>query len=207
MNLRKAGLFLVPVSLALCAGSGVARYSVDAALVLVPVTVTDRDGRSPTNLQREHFQVLEDASPRQILSFAQEDAPASIGLIVDVSGSMKGKLAQALAAARNITDSCEERDETFLITFADQPRLLSVSRGYPSDALRPLQYSAAAGSTSLIDAVVLGLHQSRKAAHRRRALVVISDGMDNQSRYTAPELLSQARENDAVIYTISLRES
>ncbi len=181
--------------------------SVSSRLVLVPVTVVDRNGRPAVDLEREHFSVSEDSQPREIASLTREEAPVALGLVVDLSGSMNGKLKQAIAATRAIAELADSADEVFLMTFGDRPEMrVGFARGAGRIAYG-LVGAQANGDTALIDAVYQALHEVRASSHRRRVLAVISDGGDNASRYSQAELKRLALEADVQIYGISIVES
>jgi Ca-activated chloride channel family protein len=181
--------------------------SVSSRLVLVPVTVIDRNGKPAVDLEQQHFSVTEDSQPREIASLTCEEAPVGLGLVVDLSGSMSGKLKHAISATRAIADLAGESDEVFLMTFGDRPEMrVGFARGAGQIASGLIGVRAN-GDTALIDAVYQALHEVRASSHRRRALAVISDGGDNASRYNKAELKRLALEADVQIYGISIVES
>ncbi len=182
-------------------------HRVDSRMVLVPVTVTDSKGKTITDLRREQFQVLDDSTPVEIVSFGREEAPVSIGIVLDLSGSMHTKKRHAVSAIREIVKRSGPKDEAFLMTFSDTPELRV---GFTDDVeavLDPLLFAGAKGATALIDAVYAGLQEMKRAKNPRRVLVVVSDGGDNNSRYTEAELTSLALESDTQIYSISIHEA
>ncbi len=171
---------------------------VDVNLVLVPVTVTDRKGAVISGLDRSRFSVFEEGVPQPIASFSSEDLPASIGLVFDVSGSMRQKLGTARALVGAIFSGTDERDEAFLLTCADRPDAQS--------DLSRLQSSRPGGSTALIDSIYRTMDRMQRARHSRQVLVILSDGQDNHSRYTRSELIARAVESGAQIYAVGLHE-
>ena len=176
---------------------------VDVNLVLVPVTVTDRHGRFLTGLDRSRFKILEDGVPRPIASFSTEELPVSIGLVLDVSGSMKQKLATAEAFVRALLDGAEANDESLLLTCADRPDLqidLTTDSGRLGSIL---QRARPSGRTALIDSVYQTIDRMKAARNSRKVLVVVSDGQDNYSRHTRSELISKAIESEAQIYSVA----
>ncbi|HEX9372089.1 MAG TPA: VWA domain-containing protein [Roseiflexaceae bacterium] len=178
----------------------------DVNLVLVPVNVTDQRGATVTGLDRGQFQIFEDRIRQPIVSFSREDSPVSVGVVFDLSGSMKNKIDEARRASAALFRTANPGDEAFLIAFATRPE---TPTGFTSDTSRiqaGLGQARAHGSTALVDAVYLALNRMRKARNQRRALVVISDGMDNHSRYTKAELRSLALETDVQIYTVAIFE-
>ena len=178
--------------------------SVDVSLVLVPAIVTDRKGRIVPGLRRENFRLLEDGAPQDIVSLSTEDVPASVGLVFDVSGSMKDKMASARSAAHRFLETANPDDEFFLVTFADKPAVEVDMTSEPWRIENTLLFSKTGGATALIDAVRLALHRVRTGRRPRKAVVVVSDGGDNHSRYREVELRSYALESDAQIYTIGI---
>ena len=185
------------------AQSGRGSFTVDANLVLVPVTVTDRQDRPITGLTQDNFQVYEAGSLRSITSFGSEDAPASIVLVFDQSRSMKSKLRDARAAAQAFVQTVNPEDEVALITFARQTSV-EVPLGLNNERLRDALPLNTGDSTALLDAINLALDISRAARHPRKAVIVFSDGGDNRSRHSFAEVKSRAIESDAQIYAIAV---
>jgi Ca-activated chloride channel family protein len=181
--------------------------SVQSHLVLVPVTVTDRNGNSVTGLEREHFQVLDNSELREIVSFSREDGPMSLGVVLDLSGSMKNKLHHAASAVRAITALAGPEDDAFLLTFGDRPAAPVKANGDIGSLANHLLSKTAHGYTALIDAVYKAMNEVRSMSNQRKALVVISDGGDNFSRYSESELKRRAMEADVQIYAISIVEN
>lgn len=198
-----AGLLSLP-GLVLAGDKLAARVS--SHLVLVPVTVTDRNGKSAVHLEREHFRVTEDSEPREITSLTREEGSVGLGLVVDLSGSMKSKLSHAISATRAITDFAGAEDEAFLMTFGDRPEMRVPLTRDASSVVRGLSGAQAHGSTALIDAVYLALHEIRASSRGRKALAILSDGGDNASRYGEADLKRLALEADVQIYAISIVE-
>lgn len=209
-------LFAQPLSLAVRAPKGpdgaVAEASMhviraDVNLVLVPTVVTDRKGATVTGLSRDNFTVLEDRVPQSIVSLSNQDTPCSIGIVLDLSGSMRTKLRAATDALREFLETANPEDEIFLLTVGSRPHSLS---GFTAD-FATLQNrivgSHADGDTALVDTVYMGLSRLRSARNRRGALLVVSDGMDNNSRYSKSELLRVVEESDVQIYTIGIADS
>ena len=173
----------------------------DTSLVLVPVTVTDSMERFVTGLKQDNFQLFEDKKPQTIQHFSTEELPVSIGLIVDTSGSMGDKVARVQEAIRQFCDASNPQDEFFLITFSDAPRLAS-DFASSTEVEKELFFSQAKGRTSLLDAIYMGLRKMKDAKHAKKALLIISDGGDNHSRYSEREVRSIAKESDVAIYSI-----
>jgi Ca-activated chloride channel homolog len=176
----------------------------DTGMVLVPVTVTDRSGKSIEGLQRENFTVFDDQMRQPIVSFGRDDSPASIGVILDVSGSMRNTLSLAQDVTHAFFKAANPQDEFFLMTVSSKPDAVS---GFTTDIAtleKSVQNSRSSGMTALIDTVYLGLRAMRPARWPRRAILILSDGMDNYSRYSKSELMRAALEADVQIYTIAV---
>jgi Ca-activated chloride channel family protein len=178
------------------------RVSVD--LVLVPVTVTDDLNHPQTNLARENFAVYEGDQAQQIRYFSVEDSPISIGLILDVSASMQEKIDTERAAVEQFFKNANPEDDYFVITFNNRPRVLSDVTRSTSGIETELGLVQPSGSTALLDAVYLGISKLRNAQYPRRALVIISDGGDNASRYKLREIKSIVAESDVMVYAIGI---
>lgn len=181
-------------------------FKADAKLVLIPVSVTDRNGGTVNGLGVGNFTVSEADAPRPIVSFSSEDAPCSVGIVFDSSASMKNTISKSKMALREFLDTANPLDEAFLMTFANKPTLrIDFTQDFAA-----IQNSAVferpAGSTALLDAVADALGRLRSAHNARKALLVISDGGDNSSRYSQSELLKAAWEADAQIYSIGIPE-
>lgn len=184
------------------ASMGMIRTSVD--LVLVPVTVMDRSNRLVTGLEQENFQLFEDKHPQPIKHFWKEDAPASVGIVLDVSGSMEAKIERARDAVVELLKASNPQDEFFLMTFADEPMLVQDFTSNVDDIQSNLLFTRPKGKTSLIDAVVLAISHMKNARYQRRALMIISDGGDNRSRYTEKDLGALIKESDVMVYSIGV---
>jgi Ca-activated chloride channel family protein len=178
------------------------RMNVD--MVLVPVTVTDPMNRLVTGLEQEDFQVFENSGPVNIRSFACEDAPVSIGIIFDLSGSMTSKLIRARESILEFIKTANPQDEFFVIGFNDRPELIEDFTSSVEDIQARLATVRSGHRTALLDAIYYGLMKMKDARHERKALLVVSDGGDNRSRYTEGELRAGVRESDVEIYSIGI---
>jgi Ca-activated chloride channel homolog len=189
---------------AMLAGSGgvrpVIKTSVD--LVLVPVTVTDPMQRLVTGLGPDNFEVFENKKPQQIKHFSSEDVPVSLGIIVDTSGSMASKMDRVREAVKEFCDYANPQDEFFVITFSDQARLVHDFTDAAKDVEEKLVFAIPKGRTALLDAIYMGLRKMREAKYSKKALLIVSDGGDNHSRYTEREVKSAVKESDVMIYAI-----
>lgn len=180
---------------------------IDKTLVLINVTVTDPLNRIVTGLEKQHFRLFEDKIEQQITQFSSEDAPISIGLVFDTSGSMGSKLQKSRQAAAEFFKTANPADEFFLVQFNDRPEL-SVPFTTDTDRLQStLTFSQSRGRTALLDSVYLAMHEMKKAHNPRKALLIISDGGDNSSRYTETEIKNAVREADVQIFAIGIFES
>src|SRR5580658_10230325 len=179
-------------------------FAVDAPVVLVPTTVMDRKGAIVSGLPADAFVVTQDSVPQRIASFGEQDVPVSVGIVLDTSGSMRSVLPQAKNVLRTFLDACNPEDEAFLYTVSNRPETDSGFTNNFNSLLEHMVFANAGGSTALVDTIYAALLQSRSAHHGRRALLVISDGMDNHSRYSANELIAAAVEADVQIYSISV---
>jgi len=180
---------------------------VEKTLVLINVTVTDPLNRFVTGLEKEHFRLFEDKVEQEISQFSSEDAPISIGLVFDTSGSMGSKLQKSRQAAAEFFKTANPADEFFLVQFNDRPEL-TVPFTTDTDKLQStLTFTQSRGRTALLDSVYLAMHEMKKAHNPRKALLVISDGGDNSSRYTETEIKNAVREADVQIFAIGIYES
>jgi len=181
-----------------------AAIRVDTKLVLIPVTVTDTFGAPFRGLTRDGFRLFEDGVEQQVKYFAAEDAPVSLGIVFDASRSMEGRLDQSRAAGSRFLRTSRSGDEFFLIEFNDRPRLLSPFTGNADIVEKALVGIRPKNWTALLDAVYMGIHEMKHAGNSHKALLILSDGGDNNSRYTESEIKSRVREADVTIYSIGL---
>jgi VWFA-related protein len=173
-------------------------------LTLVPVSVTDPRGAPYRELPEAAFHVLEDGVPQEIRYFSFEDAPLSLGIVFDASRSMEGKLDESRAAVSQFLQTSGRDDEYFLVEFSDAPRMLNGFTRSTDDIERALVNLAPKSWTALYDAVYRALTEMKHARNTRKALLVLSDGGDNYSRYSEAEMRSYVREADVCIYAIGL---
>lgn len=207
MNRLRKTLFAGAISLAVaCALLGqdapIRQLSVDVDTVLVPVTVTNDRGQYVGGLEKHNFQVYEDKVEQTITSFSTEDSPLSLGIVLDSSGSMNPTMAQARRNGGACMDVGAEDDEYFLIVFSDK---LKVNTEFTPD-LQKLRMALltvqSKGATALYDAIYAGLSKVKEGTHPRKALVVVSDGFDNHSRYTGKNIRDAVKETDVQLYLI-----
>jgi len=179
---------------------------VDTNLVLVPITVTTPMNQIVTGMEKENFRLFEDKVEQEITYFASFDAPISIGLVFDASGSMGNKLTKARQAAAAFFKTANPEDEFFLIQFNDRPQLVVPFTRDVEEIQNRLTFTQAKGRTALLDAIYLAMQTLKKGRNPRRALLVISDGGDNSSRYTETEIRNLLKEADAQVYAIGIFE-
>src|SRR5712692_382006 len=180
---------------------------IDTTLVQINVTVTDPLNRFVTGLEKEHFKLFEDKVEQSILQFSSEDAPLSIGLVFDTSGSMGPKLQKSRQAAVEFFKTANPEDEFFLIEFNDRPDLVVPFTTDTEDIQNRLTFAQSKGKTALLDGVYMAMNQMKKARNPRKAILIISDGGDNNSRFTESEVRNAVREADVQIYGIGIFES
>ncbi|MDE3104308.1 MAG: VWA domain-containing protein [Acidobacteriota bacterium] len=181
-----------------------ARIRVDVNLVLVPMTVTDPMNRLVTGLEKENFQIFDNNIPQKIKSFSTDDAPLTIGIVFDLSGSMNSKFMRARKALSEFLRTCNPQDEFFVVGFNDRPAVIVDYTSDVDDVEARMVMLKPENRTALIDAVYLGVNKLRDAKYERKALLIISDGGDNRSRYTENELRRSVRESDVQIYSIGI---
>lgn len=179
-------------------------FHVDANLVLIPVLVTDHNDRLITGLGKEHFKVFENRVEQVITQFGSVDTPVSIALVVDCSGSMGPKLDRSRAAVAEFLRTSNPEDEFMLVTFNDEARLLTRFTREVGEIQNQMIFIRSHGRTALIDAIYLALNEMRQAQHARKAILILSDGGDNSSRYSYHELRNLVREADVQIYSIGI---
>ena len=176
----------------------------DVDLALVNVTVTDPYNRLVTGLDKENFRVYEDNVEQEIVSFSSEDVPISIGVVFDFSGSMSNKVGKAREAAVQFFKTANPQDEFFLVSFNERAELTSAFTNSVEDLQSSLMLTSAKGRTALLDAIYLGLSQMRGAHNGKRALLILSDGGDNHSRYSESDIKRLVREADTQLYAIGI---
>jgi Ca-activated chloride channel family protein len=177
---------------------------VDVELVMVNASVADSENHSLTDLKPENFQIFEDKVEQKIRYFSSEAAPVSLGIVFDISHSMERKLDFAKDAAVRFLETGTPDDEYFLIEFSSRARL---AEGFTSDIRRlrdRLSLTPAEGATALYDAVYLGLSKLKSGQNPKKALLLITDGEDNHSRYSRGDIRQVVRESDAQIYVLDL---
>jgi Ca-activated chloride channel homolog len=177
---------------------------VDVDLVLVPVTITDPMNRLVTGLDKANFQLYEGNASQEIRTFSSEDAPVSLGVIFDSSGSMASKMDRAKEAVIEFFKTANPQDEFFMITFSDEPEAVSDFTNSVDEIQNKLVFAVPRHRTALLDAIYMGITKMRQAKYAKKALLIISDGGDNHSRYTENEIKSLVKEADVMIYAIGI---
>ncbi len=175
---------------------------VDSNLVLVPLTVTDKLGRPVTGLEKENFRVFDNKVEQKITQLGMDDEPVAVGFIFDVSGSIGGALEQYRRATHEFFTSADEKDEFFLVEFQSSAKLVVPLTRQVNQIEYQIMMTKSAGLTSLYDAVYLAASEIRKSKLTKKALILVSDGGENNSRYTYTELKNALRETDALLYSI-----
>jgi VWFA-related protein len=183
-----------------------ANLRLDVRMVQIPVTVTDLRGAPVLGLPAANFRVFDNDAPRPIAALSVSEAPISAGIVFDTSRSMKPRLGLSRAALDQFLRTSATEDEFFLVRFSDKPEMLASFTRSPADILEPLALIEARGWTALNDAICLAANIVGRGRHARRVLLVLTDGNDNNSRYSDAELLSLLREADVQVYAINLIE-
>jgi Ca-activated chloride channel homolog len=176
-------------------------------LALVNVTVTEPFNRPVTGLEKENFRAFEDGVEQEIVHFSSEDVPVSIGVIFDLSGSMSNKLDKAREATIQFFKTANPQDEFFMVSFNDRAEMISSFTTSVEDLQSKMMYAAAGGRTALFDGIYLGLSQMRGAHNAKKALLVVSDGGDNHSRYTETDVRNFLKEADCQLYAIGVYDA
>src|SRR5579862_4414441 len=184
--------------------AGLSVIRTDVKLVLVPVSVTDGMQRVVTGLSRDNFEVFDGKRPQTIQGFSSEDVPVSVGIILDSSGSMRDKWDRVRDAVNQFCDTANPEDEFFMVVFSDQARLTNDFTTSPEDLQKELVFTQPRGRTALLDAIQMGLRKMKSAKYGKKALLIISDGGDNHSRYSENEIKSLTKESDVMIYSIGV---
>jgi len=179
---------------------------VETTLIQIPVTVTDSFNRFVLGLQKDDFHLFEDGVEQNIARFSGEDAPISVGLVFDESGSIGHKLQTSQAAVAQFMKTMGTDDEAFLVEFSDNAKLSVGFTSYPAEIQKALTAAQPAGLTAMLDGINLGLREMKEARNSRKAMVVISDGGDNHSRYTAAQIEALVRAADVQVYAMGVFE-
>lgn len=181
-----------------------ANIRIDTNVVLVPVNVTDPLNRFVAGLEQADFRIFEDGVEQKILSFGNEDAALSIGIVFDTSGSMGSKLSVSRLSVAEFFKTANPEDEAFLVEFSSRPELVVPFTHNLGEIQDRLLSTKSNGSTALLDGITMAMTAMKKARNPRKALIVITDGGDNNSRYTFTEVRNRVREADVQIYAVGI---
>jgi Ca-activated chloride channel homolog len=182
------------------------RFNASTTLVLIPVTVTDPLNRFVLGLRQQDFHIFEDGAEQTISHLSGEDTPLSVGLLFDTSGSMSYKLQTSRQAATQFLKTMNPQDEAFLISFSDKATL---SAGFTSNSVEiqdKLEQLQPGGLTAMLDAIDMALREMKNAKNPRKAILIVSDGGDNHSRYTSSQIQALVREADVQVYAMGVFE-
>jgi Ca-activated chloride channel family protein len=179
-------------------------FRLNVERVFVPVTVTDGNGHKVEGLQKSDFRIYHDGVLQPISDFFVDEAPVSVGIVLDASNSMKVRIDPARKALSALLRMSLSRDEFSLITVRDHPELVHSFTTRVEDIEHELTAVPTKGWTALYDGMYLGIRHAKKAGRDNRVLLVLSDGGDNNSRYTLSELRDLVRESDVRIFSISI---
>jgi VWFA-related protein len=182
------------------------KIKMTVGLVVLHATTENRKGVPVSGLEKDNFQIFEDGVAQRIEHFSHEDIPVTVGLVVDGSGSMRPKRADVLIAAKTFVQSSNERDEMFVVNFNEHVSFGLPENEFFTNKITPMQLaierSPVSGQTALYDAISAALERLKLGKHDKKVLIVISDGGDNASKHKLNEIMTQAVESNAVIYTI-----
>ncbi|MCC6538049.1 MAG: VWA domain-containing protein [Bryobacterales bacterium] len=179
----------------------------EKTIVQINVSVFTPLGQVVTGMEQEHFKLFEDKVQQKIETFTSEEAPLSVGLVFDISGSMGSKLAKSRQAAKEFFKSANPEDEFFLVQFNERPQLAVEWTRSSEEIINRLAFTQARGRTALLDGLYLAMNEMKKARNPRKAILVLSDGGDNSSRYTETEIKNIVREADVQMYAMGIFES
>jgi len=186
-------------------GQGTSRIRVDVDLVVANVTVTDPLGRYVVGLEKEHFRIFENKIEQEVIHFSNARSPVSVGIILDTSGSMEDDILSARNSVIRFLKQSQDQDEYFLVTFNNRTRLALDFTSRIENIQNEISIAHPQGRTALYDSLYLGLEKIREGRNAKKALIMITDGEDNRSRYTFSEVKDFAKESDVQIYIIGER--
>jgi Ca-activated chloride channel family protein len=183
------------------------KLKLESKLVSVTVTVSDLDGRAINGLTKENFEIFDDGVRQEIALFNDDDTPISLGIIFDVSGSMGAIINRSITALKGLFETCHDDDEFFEVAFSDRAHLVQDYTSSSSEILNRVLHTDPRGATSLYDAVYLGIEKARQGHRAKKALLIISDGEENNSRYSGGELGRLLRESDVQVYAVGISDT
>ena len=176
----------------------------DIKMVMIPTNVTDQHDQPILKLHKEDFRLFEDSTEQKIESFSIDQAPVSLGIVFDASGSMKNKIDKSFTAVEQFLKTSLPGDEFFLVQFADVASVVTPFTRDPEQITSNLGLIRPQGWTAMFDAIYLAVNQMRHAKNPRKALLILSDGGDNNSRYSDGEVINLLREADVQLFAIGL---
>lgn len=182
------------------------KIQLQARLVSMTVTISDKFGRFVTGLEKRNFQIFDDGVEQEIAHFSDEDAPLTLGIIYDVSGSMSDLTSRSFQALKKFFDTSHEDDEYFIIAFNNRAQLVQDFTTSPSEIMSKVIFVKAKGNTALYDGVYLGIEKARQGRHKKKALLIISDGEENNSRYSGRDLREMLKESDVPVYSVGISQ-
>ncbi len=177
---------------------------VNVDLVLMYTSVFDKNGRFVAGLKKDNFRLFEDGVQQTLTTFVQEDVPVSMGILLDLSGSMRGKIDQVNKSALAFIRASNPQDQVFLIGFNDEVELLQDYTSDIDEITDALENTVVTGGTALYDAIHLGVQKAHSGSKPKKAVVVITDGEDRDSYYKLDELLAKVQESDVQVFSIGL---
>lgn len=189
---------------ALEAGAPRVDLRIETKEVLIPVAVNDEWGRPVAGLEAEHFRIFDNKEPQIITSFLMDESPVALGLVFDTSGSMGSVLPQARRAASLFLATANPGDQFLMVEFDSRPQVTVPLTEDLAHLRYELTFTRSRGSTALIDAVYMAMNEIKKSDRSRKALIVVSDGGDNNSRYTLGELRNLLQESQVLIYSVGV---
>jgi Ca-activated chloride channel homolog len=178
------------------------KIGVNVDLVVMHTSVYDKNGHFVSGLKKENFKLFEDGIEQSINQFSQEDVPLSMGILVDLSGSMRNKVEEVTKAALAFIKASNPQDQVFLVGFNDQVELLQDYTNNIDDISDALDNTVVTGGTALYDSIYLGVQKAHEGVEPKKAIVVITDGEDRDSYYKLDELTAKVQESDVQIYSI-----
>jgi Ca-activated chloride channel family protein len=206
MTIKFKPLLLIPLLLAslLFAQDDTFRLSVNVDLTEVHVNVTDENDRPVGNLKKENFRIFEDRAEQMISVFKHEDIPVSLGLVIDNSRSMEPRKQRLDAAALSFVRKGNPEDETFIVHFDDNARLSAEFTNSIPDLEQVLDSAKPFGQTAIYDALIIALEHMQNAQYTKRAILLITDGVDNSSKHTLSEAIEATKRSRVAVYTVGL---
>ena len=182
------------------------KFVIKTNMVSVTVTVSDQNRRFVTGLEKKDFEVYDDKVKQDIALFSTQDSPLTLGIVYDVSGSMNPLSKQSFHALKGLFEYSHPQDEYFVISFSNRSKLIQDFTSVPEDIINKAVFIKPKGGTALFDGIYMALEKVKQGRHEKKALLIISDGEENSSRYSFKELRNSLRETDAQLYAIGLGE-